>query len=1141
MYKINNSFVFSPSDLTVYMDSPYASWMNRYSYEYPDRAPAKDEADSLLSVLADKGNEHEDRLVKQLEKRGSLIQIEAPDNALKAVATIAAMKEGYDVICQARLELGSFAGYADFLIKVPGQSILGDYYYEVWDAKLARSVKPYFIVQLCCYAEMLEAIQGMRPQQLTIALGSGEFQSFKTNEFFYYYKALKNSFLSMHDSFSPEHMPDPGAYSSWGDWSTYAESLLLDRDHLFQVAHITNSQIKRLNAAGIYTMSDLADSNTDRVSGIQCAVFERLKAQAEIQKQSAGLNIPRYVILPIEEQLEQKRGLALLPPESKLDVYFDIEGFPLDDGGLEYLWGNTYVDEQGNRCFKDFWAHNKKQEKQAFSDFIRWVYDRWLQDRHMHIYHYANYEIAACQKLMNRYGICEFELDQLLRHNVFVDLYKVVKGGILVGEPRYSIKNIEHLYRPKRETEVGNGGDSVVVYEKWRDQHVRGCEGDSWQTSAILKSIRDYNIDDCDSTLELADWLRERQTEAGISYESSSIEEEGTEIAVAEESETAVFRERILADIDGTDNSVESDIKRNCAYMLEFHKREQKPVWWKYFERLGMEAGELYDDLDCLANCTRTSKPAFKKTERARNLMYEFSFDTHQDFRGRVQTFAVLGTDKGNGFPLTITISPEYSDVEHGILTFSSASALPDTMQLIPFDFVRPEPIPTAVKAAVDDLVSKSHDSAIHDFMARHVPRIKGHHGGALVTADSADERLEETIHAVRNLDNSYLVIQGPPGCGKSYTGKHIIAALLQDGASIGISSNSHKAINNLLINSARYCAEQKIAADFYCTKNTDPELEGLGIQTIKNNEIATILKAGSLIGTTAWGFSREEMAGKLDYLFIDEAGQVSVANLLGMSKAAGNIVIMGDQMQLGQPTQTVHPYESGSSILDYLLYESPAISPEQGIFLNTSFRMHSRINRFISDAFYDSQLLSSPQTDTRSIAVPAEYKGPLSKDAGIIYIPVEHEGNSQASDEEVEAICAHVHNLLGRTFYTGNSELPERPITIEDMLFVAPYNHQVSKLKEALPSGAKVGSVDKFQGREAPIVFVSMCTSNPAESPRGLDFVLDKHRLNVAISRAQSLTIVVANPCLGIASVSSLKQMHLLNLFNRLLEYADN
>lgn len=288
------------------------------------------------------------------------------------------------------------------------------------------------------------------------------------------------------------------------------------------------------------------------------------------------------------------------------------------------------------------------------------------------------------------------------------------------------------------------------------------------------------------------------------------------------------------------------------------------------------------------------------------------------------------------------------------------------------------------------------------------------------------------------------------------------------------------------------------------------------------------------MIGTTAWGFTREELEHAFDYLFIDEAGQVSVANLIAMSLATHNIILMGDQMQLGQPSQGSHPEESGLSILDYLLHTTPTIPESMGVFLGTTYRMHPAINQFISDAIYEGKLETAVEKEQKIITVPANYQGVLNKEAGIIPITVIHEGNTQASEEEVAQIVSLTKELLGLTFTAKNGV--KRPICLEDILFVAPYNHQVNKLKAALGEQAKVGSVDKFQGQEAPIVFLSMCASNADESPRGLNFLFDKNRINVAVSIAQCMAVVVYSPALLKTVPNTIEQIALMNLFCRLV-----
>jgi uncharacterized protein len=309
------------------------------------------------------------------------------------------------------------------------------------------------------------------------------------------------------------------------------------------------------------------------------------------------------------------------------------------------------------------------------------------------------------------------------------------------------------------------------------------------------------------------------------------------------------------------------------------------------------------------------------------------------------------------------------------------------------------------------------------------------------------------------------------------------------------------------------------------------------GIDWAKSGPAGAQQYRGGLVGGTAWFFSNESMQDRLDYLFVDEAGQVSVGNLAGMSYSTTNIVVLGDQMQLGQPIQGSHPGESGMSVLEYYLAGHQTIPADKGLFLGTSWRMHPGICRFISEAVYERRLTAKAHTRNRRILVP-EDAARITKEAGILFVPVEHTGNSQSSEEEVEVIAEIVDELLGRTLI-GDDGAPAGALTLADhFLFVTPFNMQVRKLQKRLGADARIGSVDKFQGQEAPVVIVSLCSSD-GEGSRGIDFVLDRNRLNVAVSRAQSLAIVVGSPGLGRAMPQSVESMRRLNLFHQMLHFA--
>ena len=1161
MRKIKNQLVFAPTDLSGFLDSPFASWMNRLSVEGGEEVPDKDAPDALQDVLAKQGLSHEANQEQKFRDQGLNVvnideQVIEQTAGLRVPAaerldiqqskTIASMKAGVDVIAQATLTQEPFAGIADFLVKVDGTSGLGDYHYEVWDTKLARRVKPAFVIQLCCYADMLNSVQSRLADEIAVATGDEQVQRVKLADCFDYYLALKKEFLQTQGNWSAEQKPDPAESASHGRWSEHADELLIAIDHLSLVATITRSQIKKLERAGITTRAELAgladpkaledarnvhdgtflvgtptpEHEPIRIPGMDSKALSRLALQAALQVASDDSKEPAYRIINstidvVEPEAEPDetdtrdakplppRGLSRLPPHSNKDVFFDIEGYPLVDGGLEYLWGCTYFDDSNERQFRDWWAHDSQAERVAFESFMDWVFGRWTANPGMHIYHYANYEIAACKKLTGRYGTREHELDTLLRNHVFVDLYLVVQQGMQIGEPRYSIKNIEKLYRPRRDTDVASGGDSVVVYEQWQELHQAGEEGDTWETSPTLKGIREYNIDDCDSTQELVAWLRVQQQENDIDVVEPVMSTEGVENEEITTT-TTYLRDMLLAkaeSYEADDCSVEGRRLETLAGLLEFHRREDKPMWWTLFERMANTAEALLDDDECLARCIRTQRPAFKPSPRARNLAYEYRFDSEQAFKSITDTVALHDELKDSGFPVTVKLLREFSDLSKGLVVLQMTFE-PPVLTLMPYENINKHPIPKSIEYVIrqltkdvlpkedsgedeldadelshvdpnepeqDDVVERKY--AIADFLNRAKPRITGHTDGPIAVGGSSEQRLQSTIQAVLNLDNSYLAIQGPPGCGKSYTGERIIAALCQRGLRVGVASNSHPAIQNLVKGAARYLCTNGIEARFICTKKFD-DLEPLGIEVLANAKLADAISktpSAVVVGTTAWGFCRDDLVGAFDYLLIDEAGQVAVANLVGMSAGARNLVLLGDQMQLGQPSRGTHPVDSGLSVLDYLMQGTAVIESDRGVFLDTTYRMHSNVNSFVSERFYDGELRSEPSNDERVLEINSRsLPDELKREAGIVYLPVEHSGNTQGSQEEADAIQQAAVALIGQTLHEQDGTT--RALDWADLMFVAPYNHQVRLLKETLGDKAKVGTVDKFQGQQAAI-----------------------------------------------------------------------
>ncbi len=422
---------------------------------------------------------------------------------------------------------------------------------------------------------------------------------------------------------------------------------------------------------------------------------------------------------------------------------------------------------------------------------------------------------------------------------------------------------------------------------------------------------------------------------------------------------------------------------------------------------------------------------------------------------------------------------------------------------------------------------------AARDALLRLSPRVRGGTVASIVKEFSPAEAARRLALA---LDSSILPIQGPPGSGKTYTGAQMILELMRSGKRIGITAASHKVISNLL---GELCKAAKKANLPLRAVQKANEFDGCSEETVKQvdtiEEVLDMLMSGEaqVACGTPWLWSREDMVGSVDVLFVDEAGQMSLANVLAVSPAAKSVVLLGDPQQLDQPQQGVHPPGAEVSALAHLLNGRKTIEADQGLFLSETWRLHPDICAFTSELFYDGRLLSRPENSNQRL----NCAGPLDG-TGLRFVPVDHIGNQSESPEEVVRIVQLVEELLVSGATWTDKEGETVPLQLKDVLIVAPYNAQVSALRDMLP-GAKVGTVDKFQGQQAPVVFYSMATSTPEDAPRGMEFLYSLNRLNVATSRAQCVTALVANPTLFNVQCKTPRQIELANAFCRYLEMA--
>lgn len=930
--------------------------------------------------------------------------------------------------------------------------------------------------------------------------------------------------------------PEPQPRAEHRRWTSHAEAFFTKADHLVQVAGISVGQIKKLKSADIKTMAELAKASGKQVHKLASDSQEKLIAQARLQCETRANRVkqadapPRFEILPFTGPNGEPLGLAALPPEHPADVFFDMEGYPLVSGGLEYLFGaSTLTGEAGKFTFHDWWAHDRNTEKLAFEGFVDWVYDRWKKNPGMHIYHYATYEVSAVRRLSTRHDTRQDQVDDLLRNNVFIDLYQIVSHGLRIGEDSYSIKKVERLYRPKRATDVATAVDSIVQYARWIESKQPG----EWAKSPILKDIRDYNEDDCKSTAELVIWLRKVAAENKIPAVRKN--------AVAALTTPPVLPPEVVARLDTVARLRQKadTISIVLADLIDFHRREEKPMWWRMFDRTKATSEELRDDPGCIEGIRVVGIPVAEK----QSLIQTYSFDPAQECK----LAAGDKTDVMFTFNLDAKLKLVELDASAGKLALKIGKkglvekfggAFPPKGSLIPYEHVAAQVIQLALaEVAVKHLGGKLH-APVAALLNRVTP--------ATPVQMVGESSIDAAIRVSGAMNGGCLVVQGPPGTGKSYTASRVIASLLAAGKKVGIASNSHKAVVNLLIACGNATREsgQDLSGIKVGGESTDPVFtENLNLRYIDTTAAAFAAYSNGIVGGTAWLFTRPEWEGVLDFLFIDEAGQVSLANAVAMARCAKNLVLLGDQMQLEQPVQGSHPGDAGLSALQYALKDTKASRPDApkfhaviprdyGLFLDESRRMHPSVCRFISESIYEGRLNAFANCAEQKISVP-DKASLVTQETGIIFSGVQHDGNIQQSDEEVQRILAIFEELLGRQYTdkTGNT----RPLEVNDFLFIAPYNAQVRSLQAALPTNARVGSVDKFQGQEAPVCILSLCSSYGEYGSRGLGFILDRNRINVAISRAQCLAVVVADPRIATMSVSSLDEMVLVNLFCKL------
>jgi predicted RecB family nuclease len=1122
MQRLDGRFVYSASDLNNYLECKRLTGLDtlvarglllRPESDYPQR-----------ELRQRKGEEHERRYLAELRAPGeaNVVSIERPERRIEAYAeaearTLAQMREGRRFIYQAVFFDGTFVGYADFLRRVEQPSSLGSWSYAVIDTKLALESKPYFLVQLCNYSEHLERLQGVMPEFGYVVFGDGREEAFRLNDYFAYYRHLKASFLAYageaQSAGAPLEYPYKRSHCANCSWNDACTQQRRNDDHLSLVAWMRRDQVVKFNARGIATTAQLAEAtDAQRPDGMPEETFVKLRRQARLQVRGRSEKRTLHEILPPEPA----GGFALLPAPAPGDVFFDIEGDPLYEPGrgLEYLFGLWLPGDA--EPYRAFWAANPGEEKPRFEELVDFLIERRRRYPAMHVYHYAPNETAALKRLKQQHCTREDEVDELLRSQAFVDLYTILRQALALSTESYSLKKVEAFYELERATRVRHGDESVVMFEEWLQTGER----------ALREDIEAYNRDDCRSTHLLRDWLLERRAEAiaahgEIPFRAVKLpdrpchQEFQLGCKTCESNRKKEREEQRRTEIENRLRSSDLPLAHFLAHVVAYHRREEQPEWWAYYSRMENLDELLEFDREAVAGLRLLEDEKPERMNHSLVYTYEFPDQLHKMGPGQAvdprtrKTVTIVDVDDDRN---RVRVRTK--------MTLEQARAI---KELIP-----PGPIRTdAQKASLARLgeaflagTLERDFPAAYDLLANRDPRPQGRLQPDVVTADAVSA-------AAQRLQSSYLFVQGPPGSGKSTIGSQVICDLLAARKRVAVMSTGHKAIHNLL-RKVELCMQQRGRSFKGLYKHGGDGSEYAGspfISSVDDNDPFSA-RDYDLAGGTAWLFSRPELVQHFDYLFIDEAGQVSLVDALAVAACAKNIVLLGDPSQLAQVSKASHPLDAAAaSVLEHLLGDAQTVLPNRGVFLDVSYRMHPEICSFVSDMMYGGRLKAAPETALHRI-----FDGTRER-AGLSFVAIDHDGNSSSSPQEAEAIAGDIVRFLG---------VKPPPSAI----VVTPYNAQrrlIAQKLRAAGADVPVGTVDKFQGQEAAVVFYSMATSSGEDVPRDIKFLFERNRFNVAISRAQALSVLVCSPKLLDAACSSAEEMALVNLLCAFAERASS
>ena len=1101
------------------------------------------------------GDEFEEQLTRELAAKLDPSQFVRPEKDGDFGQTLDLMRSRVPVIYQGGLEhCGEgtvFRGKPDFLLLAGWELFFDDEGlavkqtsdaagpgYTVWDAKYSSHPKPEYALQVAIYIEALSQVGHLADNATHgLILGNRTLLPLRENEIVPAAKLARaeleraiEEVQSTNRSQLLENFTWHCAGNKQCEICEYPKLCKKDREatsDLLLVAGLGKRMRDKLLKAGIKDLEMLSKSELTSVKDVSQQTFEKLKLQASLQLKSIRSEGP-------ESEPLANPMLQYLPKSDAGDVFFDMEGFPyFKEGGLEYLFGNWTREEE----FKEFWAVDRRTEKIAFINFMTWLYNRMMENPNAHIYHYASYERTALNRLANRYAVAERELAQLEAEHRFVDLYPVVTKSVRVGEPKYSIKNLERHYEFKERAGVEAGDESIEEFVRWRDLEEKLTSGveleDRAQTTQeakkVFNRIRDYNIEDVQSTMELYDWLLKFEGAATKPWESLfyvSEEEAAGQLTAKQiklmdlERDTAYLLDPVRDYEKGLNPEMDKQVAawEALAHSILFYMREDVMFWTNLNIRMTLDDEDLTQDREAMV-VTEAREIDLDGLELAAGHTGQFQIevDPEELFRPKAGTPIAIRYESEPG-----VVRFDFGKVdalENGVLTFSRNPKDPESLKHSPSAIFDVTKYNTTGKEHFLLETAKEITSVwgspfsepprgypILDLLLRKEPQFVD--SKPLMQPDKEDY-LPALIDAADRMQRSAIAVQGPPGTGKTYLASRLIKHLVESDKRVAVGTNSHAAVENLL--------DECIAAEMeplqvvkVLDSGTPEDYKWTALKGA--SQLSTALRksmGGLVMGATSFGLCNKQIREHhFDYLIIDEAAQYSLVDLIAASGIADNIILFGDPQQLAQVVQAVHPGGVENSALGHFIGDHAILPDGLGYFVEVTRRMHPNLTEAVSWLSYEGRLRSIEKT--KQNIVPGI-------EPGLHSIVLDHSVNSTHSPEEVEEVV----RLIGK-------HIPD--VGPEEIIVVAPYNNQVNAIRKALDQAGfdevRVGTVDKFQGQEGMIVIVSLACSSADDAPRGLDFLLDRNRLNVAISRGKSVCYLIHSKNLLTASFRTLEDV---------------